>query len=315
MLVVLLGGPARAAEPAEVAKGPSPEEVASHQAHGEVWYGGEWRRIDRLLDTCRTAREAEKQHRQAADAVQERVEEIRKTLAERTAAYRSETKPLEQEKAQAEERQATARRVLSMPPPRKPTGMKAMRGASRDVRRRVEEANRQYQREYEKALQRYKKLRDQAAEASEQARKTIDRCEKMLDQHRAFFEADRKRGLADRARAVNERREIQRQARACRAEILSIAAVLREVPKAVRLRFAAVEWQDEFYTLNELRSMHGWMAAKIEADRKELKEKLAADGRSLPDTWTHPDRAEADALKACIADAEADTAKAKRAVK
>jgi len=303
---------AGAAGAGETADEPSPAEVASHHARGEVRHEEKWQTISRLLDTCREARKAEEQERRAVDAARARVAEINKTVVEKTAAYRSETKPLEREQAGAEAMRTKARRVLSMPPPRKPGMMKAMRGADGHVRRQIEEANRQREREYEQTLERYKELCKQAAEALKEAQETIVRCEGELQKRRAAFAADRKPFLTDRTRVTAELRRVQRQVSTLRAEVMTIAAVLRKAPEAVRLRFGAVEWKGEFYALADLRSMHGWMEATLEADRKTLEEKLAAEGRSLPKTWTHPNQAEADALKACIAGAEADREKVRR---
>jgi hypothetical protein len=315
VLIAIAAAAAWGSASTEETKTPTPAETAAHQQAGDVWYKGEWQTIPRLLEICAGAREAQKEHGRAADTAQARAEEIARALAQRTSAYRAEVRPLEEEKARAEAVQRKAKRVLSMPPPREPGMMKVMRGADGDVRRRVEEANRERRRAYEQAIEQYKELREKAAEAYKEAQATIDECSQGLAERRTPYEADRKRLLTERTKVTADLRRARGRVGALQAEVMTVAAALREVPRAVRLRFGAVEWKDEFYTLDALRSMHGWMEATIEAERKDLEAKLAAEGRTLPETWRHPDRAEADALKARIRGAEVDREKAERAVK
>jgi len=310
VLLAVLAVSAQAAEPDEGPKEPTPEEVAAHHERGQVWFGDEWRTVGDLLEACRSARKAEDEHRLAADAAQAKVGGFTKALAERTSAYRAATQPLEREKAQAEAVQKKARRVLMLRPPREPSVMKAMRGADAYVQWEVERANRERLQQYERALERYNELHEQAAEAFKKAQETVDRCNGELAGLREVFETDRKPLLTGRTETTADLRRARRDAGTLRARVLHIAAALREVPNAVRLRAGAVEWRDEFYTLDDLRSMLERREAKIGAERKELEEKLAGEGRSLPATWTHPDRAEADALKARIAGAEVDIQKA-----
>jgi len=308
VVLLLVFGPTALAAGAAGSE-PTQAEAAAHHAKGEAYYEGQWVPIPQLLKICTKAREAAKPDVERQDATSARVAEINKTLAEMLKEYRSKKAPLEEEMTQARAKRSAAARALSIPPPAKPNKIRLSRGKGNSSTRRQ---NREREQRYQRELQQYKELRSQATKALKEAEATIKRCDRDLEELYTVFKLNQKPLLTERTEVTQAMREAQQRIGVLRSKILRIAAALAEVPEETRIRFGAVEWQGEFYTLNELTRLHAAMTGEIEVERQRIAQNLAAEGKSLPKTWRHPKQQVADALKARIAGAEAERADAKK---
>ena len=294
-------------------QGPAPSEVQAHYTKGEVWYDGAWVRMAKLLDDCRKARKAIEAEVDDTAATRDRVSNITKTLAEMDAKYRADRVPLEHDLAQAREKGLQAARVLAQPPPAKPSYSHGDGDRNGRSRAEIQRENERRQQQYQAALNQYQERRQQAQNNLNEAESAAKQAAGKLEKLYADYKAGQKPLLTERTQVTQDARSTQGRVGAHQSTILRIAAVLAEAPEGVRARFGVVEWQKSFWSIEELKDLHTSLEAEIRAGRKEAERGLADKNQSMPSTWTHPRQAEADALKARIAGAEADMQKAERA--
>jgi len=290
------------------------EETASPRAGGTVLFDGKAVPIAELLDTCAKARQSAKPHLAKKEAAEARVAEINKAVGKILATHRTATAPLKREMSQAQAKKNAASRGLSVRKPIKPTKLRggSSKGKGKSSHGNIGDINRKREQAYQQALNQYNQIHQQSQKAFREAEADVARLEMEIATLDAERDKQQKPLLVERTERTRELRDAQQQVRLVGLKTMRIAAAIGKAPEALRLRWGAVEWKNAYYSIGELKTLHQELEATIAADRKALQADLAKDGKSVPKTWRHTQQAEADALKARIAGAEIDVARASK---
>ncbi len=307
--------PGREVEPPESAR----EEA--HPAKGEVRYEETWTPVTQVFETYREARakmeELVEQGRPVRGALTDLNRKINKLRGEALAKER----PLRADLSKARAKKRKAARALGIRPPREPqyqpmpTEPKrsywdrdeyddALRRYRREAER-IRERNERLKQEYERNLEAYNKMRAEAEKTIQESDATIADCEKQIETVQQELGEAQRPLLEERKRLSTEITTLANQARALITRADGLADAMRSAPEDVRFRLGIIEWEDKFYTLEELEALHAETQAEIDRTREQLEEQAKLAGRDFPEDWRHPQQDRMDALKALVERAKA----------
>jgi len=272
---------------AEEADRPVPEEVLSENQPVPV---------ERLFQDYVGAREDARRLSEGRDADQNHLSDLEKQIRQIQTKYTTEVRPVRSELSQAHEKLAVFNRVLTAREPPKPV---------------VNADNDKTRERYKHDLETFHQRQDQARKEKPDLEQRIDQLEAQLTAIDARLTSEQTPLLVE-LRALREKQDdLTRQVGAAMSRARSLANALRRAPEDQRLRRGICEWEDTFYSVDELRRIYDDLKAACDRDRAELKAKAEADGRTLPEDWRHPQQDKIDALKNLIERAEKEAAAAR----
>jgi len=280
----------RAADAEEAAR-PVPEEFLSENQAVP---------IESLFQDYVGAREDVRRLGEERDAEQDRLSDLEQQIRQIQMQYTAEVRPLRSELSLARAKLAACDRVLAEREPRRPV-----------VGIDVNAGNKVVQQRYNRALGAFRRRRDQAKKAKPDLEQRISQLEAQLATIDARLPSEQTPLLVE-LRALREKQnDLAQQVGAAMSRAGALADALRRTPEDQRLRRGICEWEDTFYSVDELRRILDDLKAEIDRDRAELKAKVEADGRTLPEDWRHPQQDRIDALKALIERVEKGAAAAR----
>ena len=220
--------------------------------------------------------------------------------------YTTEVRPVRAELDQARAKLAVCNRVLTAHEPPKPllrnvprqTRNTKDRKGELSQRERIEAENRAIEENYKRTLESFRRYQDQA-------RKEKPGLEQRVNQLEAQLAASEERQTSDQTPLLVELRALRetqnalaQQIGAATSRAGALADALRRAPEDQRLRNGICEWENTFYSVDELRRILDDLKATCDRDRAELEAK--AVGRTLPEDWRHPKQNTLDALHRLI---------------
>jgi len=290
-VIALVGSaPWRAADAEEAAR-PLPQEVQPENAPVP---------IERLFQDYVGAREDARRLGEERAADQSHLSDLEKQIRQIQMQYTAEVRPVRSELSRAREKLAACNRALAeREPPRLVAGIDVNAG------------NKVVQQRYNLALEAFRRRQDKARNEKSGFEQRITELEAQLATLDARLPAEQTPLLTE-LRALREKQDdLAQKSGAAMSRAGSLADALRRAPEDQRLRRGIYEWEDTFYSVDELRRILDDLKAACDRDRAELKAKAEADGRTLPEDWRHPQQDRIDALKALIERAEKDAAAAR----
>ena len=276
---------------AEEAASPVPEEVLSENAPVP---------IERLFQDYVTSREDARRLSEARDADQNQLSDLEQQIRQIQMQYTAEVRPVRSELSHAREKLAACNRVLAEHEPRRPV-----------VGIDVNAGNKVVQQRYNRELQAFRRRQDYARNEMSGLEQRISQLEAQLATLDARLPSEQTPLLVE-LRALREKQDdLVQQVSAAMSRAGALADELRRAPEDQRLRRGICEWEDTFYSVDELRRILDDLKAKCDSDRAELKAKAEADSRTLPEDWRHSQQDRIDALKALLERAEKEAVAAR----
>jgi len=276
---------------AEEADRPVPQEVQSENAPVP---------IESLFQDYVGAREDARRLGEERAADQSHLSDLEQQIRQIQTKYTTEVRPVRSELSQAREKLAACNHVLAEREPSRPV-----------VGIDVNAGNRIVQQRYNLALEAFRRRQDKARNEKPGLEQRINQLETQLAAIDARLPTEQTPLLAE-LRALREKQDdLTRQVGAAMSRAGSLADALRRTPEDQRLRRGICEWEDTFYSVDELRRILDDLKAACDRDRAELKAKAEADGRTFPEDWRHPKQDALDALKALVERAEKEASAAR----
>ena len=265
---------------AEEAARPLPQEVQSENAPVPV---------ERLFQDYVGAREDARRLGEERDAGQNHISDLAQQIRQIQEKYTTEVRPVRSELSQAREKLAACNRVLTEREPRRPV-----------VGIDVNAGNKVVQQRYNLALEAFRQRQDKARKEKPDLEQRINQLEAQLATLDAQLPSEQAPLLGE-LRALREKQDnLDKQVGAAMSRAGSLADALRRAPEDQRLRRGICEWEDTFYSVDELRRILDDLKAECDRDRAELEAKAEAAGRTLPEDWRHPKQDTLDALQSLI---------------
>jgi len=265
---------------AEEAARPLPQEVQSENAPVPV---------ERLFQDYVGAREDARRLGEGRDADQNNLSDLEQKIRQIQAQYTTEVRPVRFELSQARAKLAVCNRVLAeREPPRPVVGIDVNAG------------NKRTQQHYNRDLEAFRQRQDQARKDKPDLEQRINQLEAQLAALDARLPSEQTPLLAELRTLREKQDDLTLQVGAAMSRARSLADALRRAPEDQRLRRGICEWEDTFYSVDELRRILDDLKAECDRDRAELKAKAEADSRTLPEDWRHPQQDKIDALKALL---------------
>ncbi|HET6440849.1 MAG TPA: hypothetical protein VFH53_00615 [Phycisphaerae bacterium] len=280
----------RAAD-AEEAASPLPQEVQPENAPDP---------IERLFQDYVEARDDVQRLSEARAADQNHESDLEQQIRQIQLQYTAEVRPVRSELSHARAKLAACNRALAeREPPRPVKGLDVNAG------------NKVVQQRYNLALQAYRRRQNYARKEMSGLEERITELEAQLATLDAQLPSEQTPLLVE-LRALREKQDnLARQVGAAMSRAGALADNLRQAPEDQRLRRGICEWEDTFYSVDELRRILDDLKTACDRERDELKDKFEADGRILPEAWRHPQQDKIDALKALLERAEKEAAAAR----
>jgi len=290
-VIALVGSaPWRAADGEEAAR-PLPQEVQPESAPVP---------IERLFQDYIEAREDARRLGEEHAADQSHLSDLEQQIRQFQMQYTAEVRPVRSELSRAREKLAACNRALAeREPPRPVAGIDVNAG------------NKVVQHRYNRELEAFRQRQDKARNEKPGLEQQINQLETQLATLDARLPSEQTPLLTE-LRALREKQNgLAQQSGAAMSRAGSLADALRRAPEDQRLRRSICEWEDTFYSVDELRRILDDLKVACDRDRAELKAKAEADGHTLPEDWRHPKQDALDALKALIERAEKEAAAAR----
>ena len=281
---------------AEEAAPPVPEEVLSENQAVPV---------ERLFRDYLGTREDARRLGEERAANQQRLTDLTQQVHQVQGQYTTEVRPVRSDLGEARAKLALCNRVLNTPEPPKPALRSVSisprnRNGRRDSRDPYEARNRAIEQNYKRTLEAFRRNQNQAREEKAGLEQRIKQLEAQLADL-AARQASEQTPILTELRALRAKQDnLTQQIGAAMSRAGSLADALRRAPEDERLRHGICEWEDAFYSLDELRGILDNLKAECDRDRAELKAKAEAAGRSFPDDWRHPKQDALDALQRLI---------------
>jgi len=276
---------------AEEAARPVPQEVQSENAPVP---------IEHLFQDYAVAREDARRLSEGRDADQNHLSDLEQQIRQIQTKYTAEVRPVRSELSQAREKLAVCNRALTEREPSRPV-----------VGIDVNAGNKVVQQRYNRDLEALRRRQDKARNEKPGLEQRIKELEAQLAAIDARLPSEQAPLLGE-LRALREKQDdLAKQVGAAMSRAESLADALRRAPEDQRLRRGICEWEDAFYSVDELRRILDDLKAACDRDRAESKAKAEADGHTLPEDWRHPKQDKIDALKALIERAEKEAAAAR----
>jgi chromosome segregation ATPase len=284
---------------AEEAARPLPQEVQSENAPVPV---------ERLFQDYVGAREDARRLGEERAANLQRLTDLTQQVHQVQGQYTTEVRPVRSELSQARAKLAVCNRVLTAREPPKPVLTKVPspphdtndQQGWQNRRDRIEAENRAIEERYKRNLETFHRYQDQARKEKSGLEQRINQLEAQLAALDARQTSEQTPLLAE-LRALREAQSnLAQQIGAAMSRARSLADALRQAPEDQRLRRGICEWEDTFYSVDELRRILDDLKAACDRDRAELKAKAEADSRTLPEDWRHPKQDTLDALHSLI---------------
>ena len=282
---------------AEEAARPVPKEVLSETQAVPV---------ERLFRDYLGAREDAQRLGEERAANLQRLTDLMQQVHQIQGQYTTEVRPVRSELDQARAKLAVCNRILTAREPPKPllrtvprnTRNTKDRKGELSQRERIEAENRAIEEQYQRTLEAFHRYQDQARNEKPGLEQRVNQLEAQLAALEARQTADQTPLLVE-LRALRETQNaLAQQIGAATSHAGALADALRRAPEDQRLRNGICEWEDTFYSVDELRRIRDDLKATCDRDRAELEAK--AVGRTLPEDWRHPKQNSLDALHSLI---------------
>ena len=279
-VIALVGSAPWCAADGEEAARPLPKEVPSESAPVP---------IERLFQDYIEAREDARRLGEERAADQSHLSDLEQQIRQIQMQYTTEVRPLRLELSLAREKLAACNRALAeREPPRPVVGIDVNAG------------NKVVQQRYNRDLEAFRQRQDQARNEKPGLEQRINQLETQLATLDARLPSEQTPLLTE-LRALREKQDdLAQKSGAAMSRAGALADALLRAPEDQRLRRGIYEWEDAFYSVDELRRILDDLKAECDRDRAELKAKAEADSRTLPEDWRHPQQDKIDALKALL---------------
>jgi hypothetical protein len=284
---------------AEEAASPVPEEVLSENQAVPV---------ERLFRDYLGAREDSQRLGEERAANLQRLTDLTQQVHQIQGQYTTEVRPVRSELDQARAKLAVCNRILTAREPPKPL-LRSVPRKTRDTsgrkgelsqRERIEAENRAIEENYKRTLESFHRYQDQARKEKTGLDQRVNQLEAQLAASEARQTSDQTPLLVE-LRALREKQDaLAQQIGAAMSRAGALADALRRAPEDQRLRNGICEWENMFFSVDELRRILDDLKATCDRDRAELEAKAQAAGRTLPEDWRHPKQDTLDALHSLI---------------
>lgn len=220
--------------------------------------------------------------------------------------YTTDVRPVRSELGQIRAKLAVCNRVLAAREPPKPVLIKvpsppidkSAQVAWQNRRDRIEAENRELEERYKRDLEAFRRYQDQARNEKPGLEQRINQLEAQLAALNARLASDQT-PLLEELRALRDvQSNLAQKIASAGSRARIFADALRRTPEDERLRQGICEWEDTFYSLDELRRIHDDLKAECDRNRAELEAK--AESGILPEDWRHPRQNTLDALHSLI---------------
>ena len=245
--------------------------------------------VDRLFGDYLGAREDVRRLGEERAANQNHLSDLAQQNRQIQAQYTTEVRPVRSELGRARAKLAVCNRALTEREPHRP-----VKGID------VNAGNRVVQQRYRLAIAAYRRRQDQARKEKPGLEQRINQLEAQLVTLNAQLTSEKAPLLVELRALRKKQSDLAQQVGAARSRAGSLADALRLAPEDQRLRRSICEWENTFYSVDELRRILDDLKAGCDRDRAELKAKAEAAGRSFPDDWRHPQQDKIDALHSLI---------------
>ena len=253
--------------------------------------------IENLFQDYVEAREEVQRLGTERDAEQSHMSDLEQQIRQIQLQYTAEVRPLRSELTRSRATLAACKRALTEREPRRP-----VKGLD------VNAGNRVVQQRYNRKLAAYRRRQNYARKEMSGLAQRITELEIQLATLDAQLPSDQTPLLEELRVLRNRQNNLTQKFSTAMSRTRTLADALRRVPEDQRLQRGICEWENTFYSMDELRRILDDLNAACDRDRSELEAKVEADGRTLPKSWRHPQQDKLDALKARIERAGKETA-------
>ena len=264
--------------------------------------------VERLFQDYVGAREDSRRLGEESAANQQHLTDLTQQVRQIQGQYTTEVRPARAELGQARAKLAVCNRVLTAREPTRPllrsvpiiSGDKNAKKGLQNWREHIRAENRAIEENYKRTLESFRRYQAQARKEKPGLEQQISQLEAKLVASDAR-QASEQTPLLTELRALREKQNaLAQQIGAAMSRARSLTDALRRAPEDQRLRRGICEWENMFYSVDELRRILDDLKATCNRDRAELKAKAEADDRTLPDDWRHPKQNTLDALHSLI---------------